>query len=51
MHIDNASRQYETADGERRTSRCFLLRRSYRDQNGRPRNETLASLSALRPTT
>ncbi len=47
MHIDNASRQYETADGERRISRCFLLRRSYRDQNGRPRNETLANLSAL----
>ncbi|MGH3304537.1 MAG: IS1634 family transposase [Streptosporangiaceae bacterium] len=47
MHIDNASRQYVTAGGERRTSRCFLLRRSYRDQDGRPRNETLANLSAL----
>ena len=47
MHIDNASRQYTTAGGERRTSRCYLLRRSYRDQQGRPRNETLANLSAL----
>jgi hypothetical protein len=47
MHIDNASRRYQTAGGEQRTSRCFLLRRSYRDQDGRPRNETLANLSAL----
>ncbi len=47
MHIDNASRQYKTASGERRTSRCYLLRRSYRDDQGRPRNETLANLSAL----
>jgi hypothetical protein len=47
MHIDNASRQYQTAAGERRTSRCYLLRRSYRDEQGRPRNETLANLSAL----
>ncbi len=47
MHIDNASRQYVTAGGERRISRCFLLRRSYRDQNGEPRNETLANLSAM----
>ena len=47
MHIDNASRQYTTAGGERRTSRCYLLRRSYRDQQGRPRNQTLANLSAL----
>jgi len=47
MHIDNASRQYMTAGGERRTSRCYLLRRSYRDERGRPRNQTLANLSAL----
>ena len=47
MHIDNASRQYATVGGQRRTSRCLLLRRSYRDQHGRPRNETLANLSAL----
>jgi Transposase DDE domain len=47
MHVDNASRQYVTAGGERRVSRCFLLRRSFRDQDGQPRNETLANLSAL----
>ena len=47
MHIDNASRQYTTAGGERRTTRCVLLRRSYRDENGKPRNETLANLSDL----
>ena len=47
MHIDNASRQYVTASGEQRTSRCYLLRRSFRDEQGRPRNETLANLSAL----
>jgi hypothetical protein len=47
MHIDDASRQYVTSGGERRVSRCYLLRRSYRDQDGKPRNETLANLSAL----
>ena len=47
MHVDNASRQYTTAAGERRATRCFLLRRSYRGENGKPRNETLANLSAL----
>jgi hypothetical protein len=47
MHIDDTSRQYATASGERRITRCFLLRRSYRDENGKPRNETLANLSAL----
>ena len=47
MHIDDTSRQYVTAGGERRVTRCLLLRRSYRDANGKPRNETLANLSAL----
>jgi hypothetical protein len=47
MHIDDTSRQYMTAGGERRVTRCLLLRRSYRDENGKPRNETLANLSAL----
>jgi hypothetical protein len=47
MHIDDTSRHYITAGGERRTTRCLLLRRSYRDENGKPRNETLANLSAL----
>ncbi len=44
---DLPQRQYVTAGEERRVCRCFLLRRSYRDQNGAPRNETLANLSAL----
>ena len=47
MHIDDTSRQYFTTAGERRITRCLLLRRSYRDENGKPRNETLANLSAL----
>jgi transposase len=47
MHIDNAGRQYATVDGERRVYPCHLLRRSFRDEQGRPRKETLANLSAL----
>jgi hypothetical protein len=47
MHIDDTSRQYVTVGGEQRVTRCLLLRRSYRDGNGKPRNETLANLSAL----
>ena len=47
MHIDGTSRQYVTAAGERPITRRLLPRRSYRDENGRPRNETLANLSAL----
>jgi len=50
MHIDDTSRHYTTAGGEPRTTRCFLLRRSYRDENGKARNETLANLSALPDT-
>lgn len=47
IHIDNASRQYLTSSGEKKTSRCYLLRRSYRDENGKPRNETIANISVL----
>jgi len=47
MHVDDTSRQYVTAGGEQHVTRCLLLRRSYRDENGKPRNETLANLSAL----
>jgi len=47
MHVDNASRQYTSKNGEKHTTRCFLLRRSYRDENGEPRNETLANISDL----
>jgi len=49
MHIDNAGRQYTTVDGERRAYPCHLLRRSFRDEQGKPRKETLANLSALPP--
>lgn len=47
VHIDHAGRQYTTVDGERRAYPCYLLRRSFRDEQGRPRKETLANLSAL----
>jgi len=47
MHLDDTSRHYTTAAGEQRTSRCILLRRSFRDENGKPQNETLANVSAL----
>jgi transposase len=40
-----ATRRYD--GGGRHVTRCLLLRRSYRDENGKPRNETLANLSAL----
>ena len=36
-----------TAGGQQHVTRCLLLRRSYRDESGKPRNETLANLSAL----
>ena len=49
MHIDQAGRQYTTVDGERRAYPCHLLRRSFRDEQGKPRKETLANLSALPP--
>jgi transposase len=47
MHVDDASRQYTGKDGKKHVTRCFLLRRSYRDENGKPRNETLANISDL----
>lgn len=47
MHVDNASRQYTGKDGEQHVTRCFLLRRSYRDENGKPQKETLANISDL----
>jgi transposase len=49
MHIDQAGRQYTTVDGEHRAYPCHLLRRSFRDEQGKPRKETLANLSALPP--
>jgi hypothetical protein len=47
MHVDRASRHYTAADGSMRVYRRDLLRRSYRDERGRPQKETLANLSAL----
>jgi hypothetical protein len=47
MHVDDASRQYAGKNGEQRITRCFLLRRSYRDENGKPQKETLANISDL----
>jgi hypothetical protein len=47
MHIDSAGRQYTTVGGERRAYTCYLLRRSFHDEQGRPRKETLANLSSL----
>jgi hypothetical protein len=47
MHVDQAGRHYTTADGELRSYPTYLLRRSYRDEQGRPRKETLANLTGL----
>jgi hypothetical protein len=49
MHVDQAGRHYTTVDGERRAYPTYLLRRSYRDEQGRPRKETLANLTGLPP--
>ena len=45
--MDQAGRHYTTVDGERRSYPTYLLRRSYRDEQGRPRKETLANLTGL----
>jgi hypothetical protein len=47
MHVDQAGRHYMTVGGERRAYPTYLLRRSYRDEQGRPRKETLANLTGL----
>jgi hypothetical protein len=47
MHVDQAGRHYTTVDGERRSYPTYLLRRSFRDEQGRPRKETLANLTGL----
>jgi hypothetical protein len=49
MHVDQAGRHYMTVGGERRSYPAYLLRRSYRDEQGRPRKETLANLTGLPP--
>ena len=47
--MDQAGRHYTTVEGERRAYPTYLLRRSYRDEQGRPRKETLANLTGLPP--
>src|SRR6266545_1382361 len=47
MHVDQAGRHYTTVGGERRSYPTYLLRRSHRDERGRPRKETLANLTGL----
>jgi Transposase DDE domain len=47
MRVDRSGRHYTAADGSERIYRRDLLRRSYRDEHGRPRKETLANLSML----
>jgi hypothetical protein len=47
MHVDQAGRHYMTVGGERRSYPTYLLRRSFRDEQGRPRKETLANLTGL----
>ena len=47
MHVDQAGRHYTTASGERREYPVYLLRRSFRDDHGQPRKQTLANLTGL----
>lgn len=49
MHVDQAGRHYTTVGGERRSYPTYLLRRSFRDDRGRPRKQTLANLTGLPP--
>jgi hypothetical protein len=47
MHVDTCPRKYRAADGSVREYRQALLRRSYRNAEGKPVKETLANLSSL----
>src|ERR1019366_5137692 len=47
MHVAQAGRHYTAVGGERRAYPTYLLRRSFRDEHGRPRKETLANLTGL----
>jgi DDE family transposase len=47
MHVDTRPRTYRAVDGSVREYRQALLRRSYRNAQGRPAKETLANLSVL----
>ena len=45
MHLDTIRSHQKAADGTVREYRSHLLRRSFRDEQGRPRKETLANLT------
>ena len=47
MHVDTGPRTYRAADGTVHEYRQALLRRSYRNAQGKPTKETLANLSML----
>lgn len=47
MHVDTRPRIYRAADGTVREYQQALLRRSYRNTQGKPAKETLANLSML----
>lgn len=47
VHVDTSRRTHVAADGSTRIYTRHLLRRSYRDERGKPVKETLANLSAL----
>src|ERR1017187_1952273 len=47
MHVDPIRSHQKAADGTVREYRSHLLRHSFRDEQGRPRKETLANLTAL----
>jgi hypothetical protein len=47
MHVDTIRSHQKAADGTIREYRSHLLRHSFRDEQGRPRKETLANLTAL----
>jgi len=47
MHVATTRRHYTGKDGTRRDYETHLLRRSFRDADGKSQKETLANLSAL----
>lgn len=47
MHVDTRPRAYRAVDGTVREYQQALLRRSYRNEQGKPAKETLANLSML----
>src|ERR1700730_6951522 len=47
MHVDTRPRTYQAVDGSTHEYQQALLRRSYRNAQGKPAKETLANLSML----